>query len=109
MTKEFDVCWKNLKLGDDDLKALQEDLLECPEAGDRIPGAGGIRKYRIPLEGRGKSGGARVCYLDIPSVCKLFLLIAYAKNEQENISMKERNALKQVALTLKKLCTSGGG
>ena len=108
MTKEFDACWKNLHLGDDELKLLQEDLLSQPDAGDRISGTGGIRKYRIPMEGRGKSGGARVCYLDIPSACKLYLLIAYAKNERENISMKERNALKDLSQQLKRLNTLRG-
>ena len=30
-----------------------------------IEGLGGVRKLRIKLEGRGKSGGGRVIYLDV--------------------------------------------
>lgn len=105
MAKEFDICWKDLKLDDDDLKELQSELLDEPTIGDRIPGTGGIRKYRFALEGRGKSGGARVCYLDIPTAGKLFLLTAYAKNEKENLSMAERNALKKLSHELTKLNT----
>ena len=108
MTKEFDICWTNLKLGDDELKALQEDLLNCPDIGDRIPGTGGVRKYRIPMDNRGKSGGARVCYLDIPAACKLFLLVAYAKNVRDDLSMRERGALKLLSQELKRLNTLRG-
>ncbi len=107
MTKEFDACWRNLGLDDDDLKQLQSELLISPDAGDRIPRAGGIRKYRFALEGRGKRGGARICYLDIPSAERLFLLIAYAKNEKQNITMQERHRLKQKAMEIK--AASQGG
>jgi hypothetical protein len=33
-----------------------------PEAGEIIPGTGGVRKVRWALEGPGKRGGARVIY-----------------------------------------------
>jgi hypothetical protein len=33
-----------------------------PTIGDVIPGTGGLRKVRIPLQGRGKRGGGRVIY-----------------------------------------------
>ena len=33
-----------------------------PMAGDVIQGTGGLRKLRIPLQGRGKRGGGRVVY-----------------------------------------------
>lgn len=100
MTKEFDSCWKSLNLDDNDLKNLQSELLESPAIGDRIPGTGGIRKYRFALEGRGKSGGARVCYLDVPSKKKLFLITAYAKNKKENLTIGECNALRELSQQL---------
>jgi hypothetical protein len=37
-------------------------LAANPIAGDLIPGSGGIRKLRWRLEGRGKSGGARIIH-----------------------------------------------
>lgn len=52
-------------LGDSELARLQSLLLMDPEAGDVIQGTGGARKVRIPLEGRGKSGGGRVIYVDV--------------------------------------------
>jgi len=108
MTKEFDTKWKENGLGDDELQSLQSELLASPTVGDRIPQTGGIRKYRIPLEGRGKRGGARICYYDIPAAGKLFLLIAYAKNEKEDISMGERKHLRQLTRTLDQECKTGG-
>jgi Uncharacterized protein conserved in bacteria len=100
-TREFDMRWKDIGLSDDELRALEDDLLVDPEAGDRMAGTGGIRKYRIALEGRGKSGGARVCYYDSPNTKRLFLITAYAKNEKENLSMLERNQLKQLVKQLR--------
>lgn len=52
-------------LRDDDLKELEIILLENPRKGAVIEGLAGARKLRIKLEGRGKSGGGRVIYLDI--------------------------------------------
>src|SRR5262245_16272015 len=50
------------------LSAAERDLIINgialdPDGGDLIPGAGGLRKRRIPLPGRGKRGGARVITL----------------------------------------------
>lgn len=42
-------------LGDDEYRRLQIALLENPEAGDIIPGSGGIRKVRWRAPGRGKA------------------------------------------------------
>jgi hypothetical protein len=49
-------------LGLEGLRALQIKLLQDPEAGDLISGGRGLRKMRVALPGRGKSGGARVIY-----------------------------------------------
>jgi hypothetical protein len=40
--------------------AFQNELQSNPEKGDLVRGAGGIRKARMRLPGRGKSSGARV-------------------------------------------------
>ena len=50
-------------LGDDELHELENILLENPRKGVVIEGLAGIRKLRIRLEGRGKSGGGRVIYM----------------------------------------------
>ncbi len=63
-TFEFRRRWKALKLNDDNLRALQDMLCANPHAGNLIRGAGGVRKVRLELQGRVKSGGARVVCVD---------------------------------------------
>ena len=53
LTTGFEKSWAAMNLGDDELRELQNLLIEDPEAGDVIQGTGGARKVRIPLEGRG--------------------------------------------------------
>ena len=96
MTQEFDKNWKAMGLTDDDLKALQEELILNPTKGDLMQGTGGLRKLRFAFEGRGKSGSSRVCYVDFAVYEKIYLITAYPKNEKENLSKAERNAIAAV-------------
>ena len=79
-TKPFLNCWKAMGLNNDHLKILERILLDNPQIGEVIQGTGGARKMRIQLDGRGKSGGGRVIYLDVfekeplPSYHKLWSL-----------------------------------
>ena len=68
-----------------------------PECGDVIRGTGGFRKVRVARKGMGKSGGARVVYIWRNEKFPLFLITVFPKNERENLSMAERNALKKRA------------
>ena len=60
--------WAALGLTDEDLQALERELLQRPDAGKVIPGTGGLRKLRFapPRSGRGNSGGVRVIYAHFP-------------------------------------------
>ena len=49
-------------LTDDEYATLQQSLIVSLEAGDVIPGSGGVRKLRWGVGGRGKRGGIRVIY-----------------------------------------------
>ncbi|MBP3421286.1 MAG: hypothetical protein J6K37_03340 [Lachnospiraceae bacterium] len=51
---QFTKKWQMLGLTDEDLRALEEELLNNPKVGDVIKGTGGIRKIRIPMENKGK-------------------------------------------------------
>ncbi len=66
-----------------------------PECGDLIRGTGGFRKVRVARQGMGKSGGARVVYIWRNEHFPVFLITVLSKNEKENLSMAERNALKK--------------
>ena len=93
-TKVFDRLWEALGCDDDDLSELQKAICENPQGHSVIRGTGGVRKIRIALEGRGKSGGARVLYVDFVVRGIVGLLYAYPKNEKENIDEDERKILK---------------
>lgn len=78
------------------LLGLRTHLALNPEAGKIIPGTGGMRKLRWGLEGRGKRGGARVIYYYRDLNMPLFLVAIYAKNEQANLSSKEKKQMSQL-------------
>ena len=44
---------------DDAYRKFQNELAANPEKGPVVKGSGGLRKVRMALPGRGKSGGAR--------------------------------------------------
>ncbi len=73
-------------LDDDALRLLQAELMTDPEAGDLIPGGGGLRKVRVPQPGRGKRGGARVIYYWRTRAGWVYLVYAYAKNVQRDLT-----------------------
>lgn len=49
-------------LNDDEYTELQQCLIEHPEAGDVVPGFGGVRKLRWKCKGMGRRGGLRAIY-----------------------------------------------
>lgn len=56
-----------------------------------------MRKLRWQSGAKGKRGGARVIYYYYNKDHPIFLLAAYGKNEKDNLSPAERNALKTVS------------
>ena len=101
MTEQFDESWDNQRLTDDDLRLLQDKLVHNPQLGDVMQGTGGFRKMRHAVPEKGKSGGLRVIYLDIPEFETLYLLLAYPKSEKDNLSNSECNELKQISSNIK--------
>lgn len=68
-----------------------------PECGDVIPGTGRFRKVRVARTGMGKRGGGRVIYIWRNEKFPAFLITVFPKNQKENLSMAERNTLRQRA------------
>ncbi len=99
--KHFTKKWQDLGFTDDELSQLQQVLLENPKAGDVMKGTGGLRKVRFAFPGSGKSGSVRVCYIDIEGVLEIHLIDVFAKNEKENLSKAERNAIRIVVEQIK--------
>lgn len=97
----FTKKWKALGLTDEDLRNLENVLLEDPKAGDTIQGTGGLRKIRIPLEQHGKRGGGRVIYVDIELKETIYFINVYTKNEKDDLTEDEKKAFKAVVKFLK--------
>lgn len=47
---------------DKEIRILQNELISKPDKGDLIKGTGGLRKIRMAVGNKGKSGGTRVIY-----------------------------------------------
>jgi hypothetical protein len=75
------------------MRAIELHVAGAPDAHPMIRGLRGVRKARVALPGRGKRGGARVVYyLSVPRAV-LFMLTAYPKNEQDDLTSNQRRAI----------------
>ena len=101
-TPSFTKRWYALGFNEDDLAELQQYLIKNPDAGDTMVGTGGLKKIRYAFEGRGKSGSARVCYVDFASFEKNYLIQVFSKDEKSNLSAAEKKVVKNLVQTLKK-------
>jgi hypothetical protein len=97
----FTKRWGELKLTDDDLLVLQEFILKNPDAGDIIQGTGGLTKLRFALPNMGKSGGARVLFIDFIRQEKVFFINCYSKSEKDNITDSEKAIYKTLIKQIK--------
>jgi hypothetical protein len=94
-TPEFHRSAKG-QLTDEQIRAVQDELLENPEGGDLVSGTK-FRKIRISLAGRGKRGGGRVVYYYAARTAKIYLLFCYAKSDTSDLSPAGKKHLQKVA------------
>ena len=83
------------------IEAVAVYLIDHPDAGDVIPGAGGSRKLRWAAMGKGKRGGARIIYVYIVVAARIYLLRCYAKNVTTDLTEREKKELRRIAADLK--------
>ena len=82
-------------LDDDSYRELQSVLMRHPESGDLIPRSRGLRKIRWRVAGRGKRGGIRIIYYLVTHE-QIYMLYAYAKNKQENLTPEQTQRLRNL-------------
>lgn len=81
-------------LTDDEYLGLQLLLMQRPDAGQVVPGTGGVRKLRWATSGKGKRGGYRVIYYWRVSADEIWMLTIYSKSQRENVPA---HILRQIA------------
>lgn len=73
-------CWN-----DEDRTSFISFIAANPDAGDVVPGSGGLRKVRWGRAGSGKRGGVRVIYYNRLAIGEIWLLLVYGKSVRDNI------------------------
>jgi len=85
-------------LTEDEYSGLQGYLIKHPDAGDLVPGSGGVRKVRWGSMGKGKRGGVRIIYYFKRQDDEIWMLTVYGKSQTENIPS---HLLKRIAEEIK--------
>jgi mRNA-degrading endonuclease RelE of RelBE toxin-antitoxin system len=97
----FAATARRAELAEDERQDITVFLANNPEAGDIIPGTGGLRKLRWAGKGKGKRGGYRVVYYFFDESVPVFLLAVYPKNQRIDLSPEQKKQLTKLAKDLK--------
>ena len=104
----FEKQCGSMGLDEDDVIEIENVILSNPKIGAVIKGTGGVRKFRMALSNnKGKSGGARIVYIDFAVYEKVYLITAFPKGVKENLSKAEQNELKALVKVLESECKKG--
>ena len=89
-------------IAEDARERMEAQIVANPAGAPVIPGTGGIRKLRWAGSGRGKRGGIRtICYYHADPAA-VYLPMAYAKADREDMKPADRKAWSRLAAELKK-------
>ena len=99
-TAEFDRLAEGL-LTDEELRLVEQQLLVNPRAGAVVRGTGGVRKLRVALSGRGKSGSARIIYLYIAIADRVYFITLYTKSAQADLTAAQKQQMRTLVAALK--------
>jgi hypothetical protein len=80
-------------LDDEHYRHLQVALMLRPEQGPIVKGSGGLRKVRWATPGSGKRGGLRVIYYWSRGERAFYMMYAYSKSEQGDLTPAQTREL----------------
>jgi hypothetical protein len=105
----FDDEWSELKLDDDDLRALQVAIMAGPNRHPVVPHTGGMRKIRFSDEAshRGKSGAYRIGYAFFPAYATVLLITVWGKSDKSDLTMADRKAIASMIREIQEILDSG--
>jgi hypothetical protein len=91
-TRRYLKDLKRMDASERDIARLEEEIAGNPQAGDVIPGLGGLRKLRFRLGAKGKRGGGRAVYFLMVSDDLAVMVFAYPKSGKEDMTPGEKKA-----------------
>ena len=94
----FDDDWMELGFTDTDLQALEIMIMMAPTGAPVVSGTDGLRKIRFGRADRnkGKRGGARICYVYFDEFKIVLLVVAYGKDEKDDLSPAEKQEIRNL-------------
>ena len=88
-------------LTEDERQSAEDEIAADPLRWPVVAGTGGVRKARAARGSSGKRGGARIIYYHWSDRETLFLLTAYAKSRQDDLTVADKKALRELVKSLK--------
>lgn len=95
-TPSFSQSREELGIDDETMRMLEQDIMKHPDKYPVMKGTGGLRKAKVSIDNKGKSGGARVCFVDFVMFETVYFIAAYGKKDKANLTKKERNNIKKL-------------
>ena len=87
-------------LTDAERQTAEAQIAADPGKSPVIAGTGGVRKARAVRGSSGKRGGVRIIYYYWSSHETVFLLTAYAKSAQTDLTAADKKALRDIVKSL---------
>ena len=75
---------------------IEQSICAAPDRHPTIRGLRGVRKARFARPGTGKSGGGRAIYYVMIGLGRVYMMTAYAKSKQEDLTGDDRKAILRI-------------
>jgi hypothetical protein len=92
---------REIGIGESGMAKIEAEIVANPNH-PMIKELRGVRKARIPRPGMGKRGGGRVIYYVAIGTDAFYMMAAYGKNEQDDLSTEQRRRILKALESIKK-------